>query len=152
MCVSTVRPGTSKQLPSTTFAVLRATPRSVVSSSSVRGTSPPKRLTMSCAVDWIDFAFCRKKPVGRTSASTSAGSAAASFSGVPQRRNSSGVTRFTIASVHCADRIVATSSWKGVSKWSAHVRIRVGAREPAHDARGAALPFLAALARHGRAG
>ena len=48
-CVSTTTPGMPKAFPSTTFAVLRPTPRSRVSSSSVRGTSPPWRATMSAA-------------------------------------------------------------------------------------------------------
>src|SRR5438445_248653 len=58
-------------VPSTTFPVLRATPRSFVSASIERGTSPPWRRARSCAVVWIDFALLRKKPVGLTSASTS---------------------------------------------------------------------------------
>ena len=36
------------------------------------------------------------------------------------RANTAGVTLLTISSVLCADRIVATSSWYGLSWWSAH--------------------------------
>ena len=38
---------------------------------------------------------------------------------VRKRANSAGVTRFTRASVHCAERIVATSSCSGFSCVSA---------------------------------
>ena len=58
-------------------------------------------------------------PVGRTIASISSGAASARACGVPWRRNSTRVTSLTFASVHCAERMVATSSWKGVSKCSA---------------------------------
>ena len=46
-----------------------------------------------------------------------AGGAAASAAGVGNAANSSGVTWFTILSVHCADRMVATSSCQG-DLWS----------------------------------
>ena len=39
-------------------------------------------------------------------------------SGVGKRRNSSGVTLFTRSSVHWAERIVAQTSWNGVSRSS----------------------------------
>src|SRR5713101_3783275 len=48
-------------------------------------------------------------------ASTSAGSAAPRSKAVGYRAKSFGVTRFTILSVVCADRIVAVSSWNGFS-------------------------------------
>ena len=46
---------------------------------------------------------------------TSAGEAAARSAGVGQRRKSSGVTRFTCASVVCAERSTAMTRWKGLS-------------------------------------
>jgi hypothetical protein len=46
------------------LAVFRATPRSDVSSSIVRGTSPPNFSATSLDVAMIDFVFCRKNPVG----------------------------------------------------------------------------------------
>ena len=46
-CVSTVIPGVSNAWPRTTFAVLRPTPGSVTRSSSVVGTSPLNRVTIS---------------------------------------------------------------------------------------------------------
>jgi hypothetical protein len=68
MWVSTKIPcfdtGRGQQFAITTFAVFRATPRRDVSSSIVRGTSPPNFSTMSADVAMIDFVFCRKKPVG----------------------------------------------------------------------------------------
>ena len=52
----------------------------------------------------------RKKPVVRTSSSTSAGSAAARSSGRGYLANRAGVTMFTRSSVVWADRMVAVSS------------------------------------------
>ena len=46
-----------------------------------------------------------------------AGDAAARAAGVGQVAKSSGVTSFTFLSVHCADRMVATSSSQG-ERWS----------------------------------
>ena len=63
------------------------------------------------------FAFDRKKPRGWMIASMSAMLACAMASGVPKRANSSGVTLFTAASVHCADRITAMVKVNG-SLWS----------------------------------
>ena len=57
--------------------------------------------------------------MGRTIASISSGSPAARAAGLPKRGNSSAVTWFTFWSVHWAERMVATSSSKGVRKWSA---------------------------------
>src|SRR5260370_27092857 len=54
-------------------------------------------------------------PVGLTIVSTSAGSAAPRSKAVGYRAKSFGVTRLTILSVVCADRIVAVSSWNGFS-------------------------------------
>jgi hypothetical protein len=60
---STGSPGTPNACPSTTFAVLRPTPGSSVSSSMVRGISPPWRSTTAAAMPARDFDFARKKPV-----------------------------------------------------------------------------------------
>ena len=61
-------------------------------------------------------ALLRKKPVERISCSSSAGSAAAKAAALRYFANSAGVTLFTRSSVHCAERIVATSSSSGVAK------------------------------------
>ena len=64
------------ELPSTMFAVLRATPRSVIRSSIVPGTSPPYTETMRSQAARIEAAFWLKNPVGRMSAlSSSSGTA-----------------------------------------------------------------------------
>ena len=52
-----------KALPSTTLAVLRPTPGSATSSSSVHGTSPPCRSTSARAIPLSDRALARKNPV-----------------------------------------------------------------------------------------
>ena len=76
--VSTTTPTlVPKQLPSTTLAVFRATPRSRSSSSIVRGTSPPKRSMSRRQVSWTAFAFERKSPIERMKGSISAGVARA---------------------------------------------------------------------------
>src|SRR5881409_1403847 len=54
------------QVPRITFAVLRPTPGSAVSSSIVCGTSPPCRSTSACAIPMIDLVLLRKKPVDKT--------------------------------------------------------------------------------------
>ena len=69
-------------VPSTTLAVLRATPGSVVSSASVLGTSPPKRSSSPCAVPFRLLAFWRKKPVDRMIFSSAGSGALAMASGV----------------------------------------------------------------------
>ena len=57
-CVSTTTPSAMPNaVPSTTLAVLRATPRSFSSSSIVRGTFPPKSFSIICAAALMDFAF-----------------------------------------------------------------------------------------------
>jgi hypothetical protein len=119
MCVSTKIPwsdsGWGQQFAITTFAVFRATPRSVVSSSIVLGTSPPNFSTRSFEVPMIDFVFCRKNPVGYMSFSTASGSASASACGVGYALKSNGVTLLTVSSVDCADMMVATSNCHGSS-------------------------------------
>ena len=56
----------------------------------------------------------------RIRASSSGRVAAAIAAGVGKRRKSSGVTRLTRTSVHCAERIVATSSSQGERWMRAH--------------------------------
>ena len=59
MCVSTTTPSAiPNAVPSTTLAVLRATPGSVVSSAMVLGISPPKRVRIPSAVPLRLLAFC----------------------------------------------------------------------------------------------
>lgn len=64
----------------------------------------------------MDRALALKKPVDRISSSSS-DPATAIAAGVGNRRKSSGVTPFTRASVHWAERIVAIRSWNA-SAWS----------------------------------
>jgi hypothetical protein len=104
-----------------TFAVFRPTPGSSTSASSVAGTSPAWRSWSAAETPSRLFALLRKKPVVFTSSSTSSRFAAASAAGVGYVANSFGVTMLTRLSVHCALRIVATSSWNGVSKSSEHL-------------------------------
>lgn len=99
-----------------TLAVFRPTPGRVTSSSIVRGTRPPKRSSSARLMAWRACVFWRKNPVGRMSASSSCGSARAKSSGVRKRAKSCGVTRLTMASVHWAERMVATSSSKAL-RW-----------------------------------
>ncbi len=62
--VSTTTPlGMPKAVPRTTLAVLRATPGSDNSSSSVRGTSPPNLSTIILAAARMFLALLWKKPV-----------------------------------------------------------------------------------------
>ena len=60
------------------------------------------------------FDFWRKKPVDRISGSSSAAAAFASARASGYCLKSAGVTMLTRSSVDCADRIVATSSSKGL--------------------------------------
>ncbi len=57
----------------------------------------------------------RKKPVGRISSSSSSWVESSTEAGVGNRANRRGVTSLTRASVHCADRITATSSCQASS-------------------------------------
>ena len=75
-CVSTVMPGMPNALPSTTFAVLRPTPGSVTSSSSVLGTSPPNR-SHSAGPGPSGLVLAWKNPVDLRIFSSSSRSAAA---------------------------------------------------------------------------
>ena len=120
-CVSTTTPLAIPYAdPSTTFAVFRAAPGTVSSSSIVRGTTPPNSPTTRCAAPTIDFALLLKNPVLRISFAKTSGRTAAKSSGVGYFRNSPGVTSFTRLSVHCAERIVATSNSHGFRCNSAH--------------------------------
>ncbi len=80
----------------------------------VSGTRPPYSATMRLAAPMMFFVLFRKKPVGWTISSTSAGSAPASAWGVGKRSNRIGVTLFTPTSVVWAESITATSSWKSL--------------------------------------
>src|SRR5579863_8517905 len=121
-CVSTTTPTAFlNHDPSTTLAVLRATPGSVSSLSISSGTCPPKSLTIFLAAPTTDFDLLRKNPVERTSGSSCSGVSAANAATVGYLRKSSGVTRFTFTSVDCADRMVATSSSHALAWVSAQV-------------------------------
>ena len=111
-------PGTPNALPSTTLAVLRPTPGSVTSSSSVFGTLPPNRSTSAADSPMTDFVLALKKPVGFRISATSSGFAAARSSGVGYLANSAGVVMFTRLSVVWAESTVDTSSWNASWKSS----------------------------------
>ncbi|MEQ8845207.1 MAG: hypothetical protein RIB58_10165 [Phycisphaerales bacterium] len=64
-------------MPSTTLAVLRATPRSVSNSSIVRGTCPPKSFTTLVIAAWMALALLRYSPIDLTYFSIFAGVALA---------------------------------------------------------------------------
>src|SRR5438876_8329106 len=64
-------------------------------------------------------ALLRKKPVDWIAASSSRGGAVAKAFAFGKRANKPGVTWFTRASVHCAERMVATRSCNGFSCWRA---------------------------------
>src|SRR5437016_7244563 len=81
-CVSTTTPlAIPYAVPSTTFAVLRATPGSVSISSIVRGTCPPNLSMIALLAPITDFVLFRKNPVGRMSCSNSPGVAYANAFG-----------------------------------------------------------------------
>src|SRR5688572_25889077 len=85
-----------------------------------RGTSPPNAWISRSDAPWIDLALFRKKPVDLMMDSSSPRSARLMAAGSGNRWKSTGVTMFTRASVHCAERIVAIRSSKGFRWWSAH--------------------------------
>src|SRR3954469_21986911 len=68
----------------------------------------------------MDFDLLRKNPVERMSGSSSSGFKRAKCCGVGYFLKMAGVTMFTRASVHCADRMVATSSSQALRCVSAH--------------------------------
>src|SRR3989442_170992 len=69
----------------------------------------------------IDFALLLKNPVERISLAKTSGRTAAKSAGVGYLANSPGVTSLTRLSVHCAERMVATSNSQGVRCVSAQV-------------------------------
>ena len=70
--MSTAIPSTMpNEFPSTMFAVFRATPRSVIRSSIVPGTSPPYSSTIRRHASRIEIAFWLKNPVAWMSAFSS---------------------------------------------------------------------------------
>src|SRR5262249_25551902 len=81
-CASPVSPGVPYACPHPPLAVWRPTPGSVTISSTVRGTSPPKRSTSAADSPITDLVFALKNPVGRRISATSSGLAAARSSGV----------------------------------------------------------------------
>ncbi len=95
-------------------------PAAAASPPSSAAPRPPNRSTTARAAPWIDFDLFRKNPVVRITSSSSGREAAAIAAGVGYIPNSVGVTRFTRASVHCADRIVATVSSHAFRWFSAH--------------------------------
>ena len=95
------------------------------------GISPPWCSTTARAIPSNDFALLWKNPVGRISASSTAGLAAASARACGNRSKSAGVTMLTRASVHCAERIVATSNSYGFEKSSSQVASGYAAASPA---------------------
>lgn len=114
MCVSTTIPdGIPNPAPRMTFAVFRPIPGRRVSSSMLRGTSPPYRSTIACAQPFRERALARKNPVDWMIRSMAPRGAAASAAASGQARNRTGVTWLTRASVHCAERMVAASSLNG---------------------------------------
>src|SRR6266571_6424754 len=120
-CVSTTMPSAlPKATPSTTFAVVRATPGSFNNSSMAAGTFPPYSSAMIRLAALMLFALFRKKPLEWIIASSSAVPALANCSAVRYFLKRAGVMRFTILSVLCAERMVATRSWSGFSWSSAH--------------------------------
>ena len=66
------------------------------------------------AAPTIDLALLLKNPVDRISWASTSGLTAAKSAGVGYFANSPGVTSLTRLSVHCADRIVATSNSHGL--------------------------------------
>ena len=110
---STTPSAAPKAFPRTTFAVFLPTPGSFTRASMVRGTFPPCDRTISRDAPRIDFAFDRKKPVDRISSSRRSCVAEAIVLASGNSRKRAGVTMFTRASVHWAERIVATRSSNG---------------------------------------
>ena len=81
--------------------------------------APAEALDESRAQAMMFLAFMRKKPHDLMIFSTSDWRARASFSGVGYFAKSAGVVILTRASVHCAERITATSSSNSLSYSSA---------------------------------
>jgi len=81
----------------------------------VRGTAPPKSDKILFAAPITDFDLLLKNPVERISFASSAWLACAKSSIAGYFLNKPGVTSLTRLSVHCAERIVATSNCQGPS-------------------------------------
>src|SRR5262245_60319943 len=87
----------------------------------VRGTFPPNSEVIFLAAPTIALALLLKNPVERMSWAKTSGRTAAKSAGVGYFANNPGVTRFTLLSVHCADRMVATNNSHGLWWMSAQV-------------------------------
>lgn len=113
-CVSTGIAGRPKATASITFAVFRPTPGKVCSNSKSDGTSPLNSFINFFAIadKCLDLLF--GYDIDRINSKISSIVAPAIASAVGNRSNNAGVTIFTRLSVHCADRMTATSNWKGL--------------------------------------
>src|SRR3990172_1034881 len=98
----------------TMFAVLRATPGSVVSSSMVCGTVLLNFSRSNVAVLWMLFALLLKKFTERMSCASFSGGVSAWAWTVRYFLNRPSVTLFTSTSVVWAESMVATSSSRGL--------------------------------------
>ena len=115
-CVSTTIPSALwNALPKTTLAVLRATPGRASSSSIAWGTSPWYFSTNTLQAAWIFLALLLWKFILLIVWLSSIGSALAKSWAVWYFLKSSGVTRLTVLSVACAERIVVISNWRGLA-------------------------------------
>ena len=131
--VSTAMPSTMpKALLSTMFAVLRPTPGRRVSSSIELGTCPPNSAVTIWAVCTACLALERKNPSGCSTSSTSPRGAQARAAASGQRSKSTGVTRFTAASVVWAESSTAITSENGSWKCRAHSALGYRAAMRAH--------------------
>ena len=109
-CRSTGEPGTRSACPSTTLAVFRPTPGNLTRSSMRAGTLPPWRSNNAAVMLASNRALDQRKRVDLICDSNSPGVARASVDASGYLSNNAGVTRLTRLSVHCAERMVATSS------------------------------------------
>src|SRR6185437_5251936 len=82
----------------------------------------------------MDFALLRKKPVLRISSSSAGNGASDIAFGVGYAAKSAGVARFTRTSVHCAERIVATSSSHALRWFSAQTALGYAFSSPSRIA------------------
>src|SRR3989344_3469782 len=83
-------------------------------SDSVRGTAPPCRVCISLAAPITALALLRKNGMEEISFVKFAGLTCAKSLGVLYFLNSVAVSLFTALSVHCAERMTATTNWYGV--------------------------------------
>ena len=110
MCVSTGNAGTPNACAITTDAVLCPTPGNSSSAPKSAGTCPPCFSTSNRDNPAIATDFCGDNPHGLINSRISSTGTAIIASGVAARANNPGVTKFTRASVHCADNSTATSN------------------------------------------